>query len=37
MIKEDDLRKYLKYNIDYIFDNEKQKGMKLFLELLNKL
>lgn len=37
VIKEDDLRKYLKYNIDYIFDNEKQKGMKLFLELLNNL
>lgn len=37
VIKEDDLRRYLKYNIDYIFDNEKQNGMKLFLELLKKL
>lgn len=36
-IKEDDLRNYLKYNIDYIFDNEKKRGMSLFLELLSKL
>jgi chorismate dehydratase len=37
VIKEDDLRKYLMYNIDYIFDIEKHKGMNLFLELLKKL
>jgi chorismate dehydratase len=37
VIREDDLRNYLKFNIDYIFDKEKQKGMNLFLELLDKL
>jgi chorismate dehydratase len=37
IIGEDDLRNYLNYNIDYIFDNEKQKGMDLFLELIGRL
>ena len=36
-ISEADLRNYLKNNIDYIFDDEKKKGMNLFLELLGKL
>jgi len=36
-IREDNLRDYLKYNIDYIFDSEKKKGMNLFLDLLSKL
>jgi chorismate dehydratase len=37
VIKKDDLLNYLKYNIDYIFDSEKKRGMNLFLELLGKL
>jgi chorismate dehydratase len=37
VIKEDDLRNYLKYNIDYIFNSEKKEGMNLFLDLLGKL
>jgi chorismate dehydratase len=37
VIKEADLRYYLKHNIDYIFDSDKQRGMNLFLELLGKL
>jgi chorismate dehydratase len=36
-IGEKELRDYLTNNIDYIFDDEKKKGMDLFLELLNKL
>ena len=36
-IGEKELKNYLKNNIDYIFDDEKKKGMNLFLELLNKL
>ena len=36
-ISEKELKDYLKNNIDYIFDSEKKKGMRLFLELLNKL
>jgi chorismate dehydratase len=31
------LRSYLTLNIDYNFDDEKRKGLKLFLELLKKL
>jgi chorismate dehydratase len=37
VITGNELKKYLKENIDYIFDNEKKKGMNLFLELLGKL
>jgi chorismate dehydratase len=37
VIKEDELRNYLKDNIDYIFDDEKKKGMNLFLELLKQI
>jgi chorismate dehydratase len=37
VIKQEELRDYLKYNIDYVFDNEKKRGMNLFLELLSKL
>jgi chorismate dehydratase len=37
VIKGDDLLNYLKYNISYIFDNEKKKGMNLFLEMLRTL
>jgi chorismate dehydratase len=37
VIGEVELRDYLKNNIDYLFDSEKKKGMKLFLELLEKL
>jgi predicted solute-binding protein len=36
-IGEDELKNYLKNNIDYVFDSEKKKGMNLFLELLKKL
>jgi chorismate dehydratase len=31
------LRKYLKENIDYYYNEEKKKGLKLFLELMNEL
>jgi len=34
---EADLKEYLTKNIDYIFDNEKKKGMALFLKLLKDL
>jgi chorismate dehydratase len=37
IIKEEELSDYLRYNIDYIFDDEKKKGMNLFLELLGKI
>lgn len=37
VIGEDGLKYYLENNIDYIFDNEKKKGMNLFLELLKQL
>lgn len=37
VIGEDALKYYLENNIDYIFNNEKKKGMNLFLELLSKL
>jgi len=37
VIREDELLRYLTENIDYIFDNEKKKGMNLFLELLKTL
>ena len=37
VISEDELKNYLKNNIDYVLDNEKKKGMNLFLELLKKL
>jgi chorismate dehydratase len=37
VIPEEELRYYLKNNIDYIFDNDKMKGMNLFLEYLNHL
>ena len=33
----DTLRKYLTENIDYNLNEEKKKGMKLFLELMGKL
>ena len=36
-IKGSILKEYLTVNIDYNFDDEKKKGLKLFLELLNKL
>jgi chorismate dehydratase len=37
VIGENELKNYLTKNIDYIFDNEKKKAMKLFLELLKQL
>jgi chorismate dehydratase len=37
VIGEKALKSYLKENIDYIFDDEKKRGMKLFLDLLGKL
>jgi chorismate dehydratase len=37
VIKEVDLRNYLKNNIDYNFDDDKKKGMNLFLGLLKKI
>jgi chorismate dehydratase len=37
IIKGPDLKKYLLENIDYNFNYEKKKGVKLFLELLSKL
>jgi chorismate dehydratase len=37
VIGEADLKDYLKNNIDYIFDYEKEKGMNLFLEYLKHL
>jgi chorismate dehydratase len=36
-IAEEELRYYLKNNIDYIFDNDKKKGMSLFLGHLKHL
>jgi chorismate dehydratase len=36
-IKGDDLRKYLTENIDYEFNDEKKKGLGLFLELMSRL
>ena len=36
IIKETELRNYLSSNIDYIFDEEKKKGMNLFLKLLKE-
>jgi chorismate dehydratase len=36
-INEDELEWYLKYNIDFILNEEKRKGMDLFLDLLKKL
>jgi chorismate dehydratase len=36
-IGEEELRDYLTNNIDYIFDDEKKKGMNLFLDLLKQL
>jgi chorismate dehydratase len=35
-IKGDDLRRYLTENIDFILDEQKEKAMNLFLELLSK-
>jgi chorismate dehydratase len=37
VISEKELKKYLTENIDFNFNDEKKKGMKLFLELLSKL
>ena len=37
VVGEEVLRSYLTNNIDYSFDNEKQKAMKLFFGLLDKL
>lgn len=37
IISEEDLKKYLNHNIDYIFNEEKMRGMKLFLELMKEL
>lgn len=37
LINEADLKEYLTKNIDYIFDNDKKKGMELFLKLLKDL
>jgi chorismate dehydratase len=37
VIAEEELRYYLNNNIDYIFDNDKKKGMNLFLEYLKHL
>jgi chorismate dehydratase len=37
VISQKELKKYLNENIDYIFNEDKKKGMKLFLELLDKL
>jgi chorismate dehydratase len=37
VIAGEELRSYLTYNIDYVFDEEKKKGLALFLELLNRL
>jgi len=37
IIKGDELRKYLTENIDFNFDSDKKQGMRLFLELLEKL
>lgn len=37
VIKEDDLRNYLKNNIDYNFDDDKKRGMNYFLELLKQV
>ena len=37
VIGEAELKDYLKYNIDYIFDSEKKKGLNLFLEYLKHL
>jgi chorismate dehydratase len=37
VIREAELKDYLEKNIDYIFDNDKKKGMNLFLELLKQL
>jgi chorismate dehydratase len=37
VIGEAELKDYLRYNIDYIFNSEKKKGMNLFLELLKNL
>ncbi|MEI6050526.1 MAG: menaquinone biosynthesis protein [Bacteroidota bacterium] len=36
-IKGNDLKKYLTENIDYDFNDEKKKGLNLFLELMKKL
>jgi chorismate dehydratase len=37
IIKGGDLKKYLTGNIDYEFNDEKKKGLELFLELMSKL
>jgi chorismate dehydratase len=37
VINESDLKEYLTMNIDYIFNDDKKKGMKLFLELLKDI
>ena len=37
IIKGEDLRDYLNHNIEFILDQEKRKGMDLFLSLLQKL
>lgn len=37
VIGEDELKDYLKNNIDFNFDSEKKTGMKLFLDMLNQL
>jgi chorismate dehydratase len=37
VIRENDLKDYLTNNIDYNLDDEKKKGLNLFLELLQKL
>ncbi|HEX2969052.1 MAG TPA: menaquinone biosynthesis protein [Bacteroidales bacterium] len=36
-IRDAELKKYLSENIDYKLDNEKKKGLSLFLELIGKL
>jgi chorismate dehydratase len=32
-----DLKNYLTYNIDYMFNNEKKEALKLFLEMMSKI
>lgn len=36
-IRDEELKKYLTENIDYNLDNEKRKGLNLFLELMERL
>lgn len=37
LIQGEELKKYLTYNIDFLFDNEKKKGMNLFLSFLKQV